>query len=162
MTATSTLLTIGTELLTAAVAALGGRAPDRQYVATGLVSFDGCDQITTSWGPNGLYPTNPFPGRTSQVTRCVVVPAAEFVVECTRCVPVIEGDVMPDPAVIQAAHAEILADAETLFCGLLAAAQAGTLFGDARLFSFSGATPYGPSGGQGGCRLPIVVQTSCP
>ena len=159
---TSNLLTIGTEILAAAVAALGARAPARQYVATGQVSFDGCDQITVSWGPNGLYPTSPFPGRRTEVTRCVVVPAAEFIVECTRCVPVIEGDTMPDPTAIQAAHAEILADAETLFCALLAQAEAGTLFGDRRLFSFGGATPYGPSGGLGGCRLPIVVQTSCP
>ena len=55
----------------------------------------------------------------------------------------------------------IMADGETLLCALLAAAQAGTLFGTCRLFTFGPVTPYGPSGAVGAVRIPITVQMTC-
>lgn len=148
-------------ILAACVLALGARAPARQYTATGVVSYDGCDQISVVWSPNGLFVTDPFPSRSSKPIRCAAVIAAEFLVECTRCVPVIQGDTFPDPAAIISAHEEIMADGETLFCGLLAAAQSGTLFGTCRLYTFGAMTPYGPSGAVGAVRIPITVQMTC-
>lgn len=148
-------------ILAQCVTALGARVPAGQYIATGQVSYDGCDQLTVVWSPTGLFVTDPFPSRSTKPIRCVAVIAAEFLVECTRCVPVIEGDTFPDPADITAAHEEIMADGETLFCSLLAAAQAGTLFGTCRLFTFGAMTPYGPSGAVGAVRIPITVQMTC-
>lgn len=161
MTTTSDLLSDGQAILAAAAAALGSRAPERQYVATGQVPYDGCDQLTVTLDPNGLSLVDAYPSKASGPTRCVAIPSASWLLECTRCVPVIQGDIFPDPQVIQDAHAEILADAETLFCALLTAAQSGSLFAG-RAFTFSGVTPYGPSGAVGGTRYPISVQTSCP
>jgi hypothetical protein len=148
-------------ILAASVIALGARVPARQYIATGQVSYDGCEQLTVTWPAGGLYIVDPFPSRYSKPVRCAAVLAGDFIVECTRCVPVIQGDTFPDPLVITSAHEEIMADAETLMCALLAAAQSGVLFGACRLFTLGPATPYGPSGAVGAVRIPITVQMSC-
>lgn len=147
------------DILTVAVAALGARVPARQYISTGLVSYDGCEQLTVSVVAPGLYLVDPFPSRTLKPLRCAAVTAADYLLECTRCVPVIQGDVFPDPAAITSAHEEIMADAETLYCTLITAVQGG-LFG-CRLVSLGAAAPYGPSGAVGAIRIPITVQMTC-
>jgi hypothetical protein len=148
-------------ILAACVVALGARVPARQYIATGLVSYDGCEQLTVTWPAGGLYLVDPFPSKYTKPVRCAAVLATDMLVECTRCVPVISGDTFPDPLDLTNAHEEIMADAETLFCALLAAAQSGVLFGTCRLYSFGTATPYGPSGAVGAVRIPITVQMTC-
>jgi hypothetical protein len=148
-------------ILAASVIALGARVPVRQYIATGVVSYDGCEQLTVSWPASGLYIVDPFPSRYSKPVRCAAVLAGDFLVECTRCLPVIQGDTFPDPAALTNAHEEIMADAEILMCSLLAQAQAGTLFGTCRLWTLGPATPYGPSGAIGAVRIPLTVQMSC-
>lgn len=148
-------------ILAASVIALGARVPARQYIATGLVSYDGCEQISCSWQPPGLYIVDPFPSQSRKPVRCAAVLAADFILESTRCVPVISGDTFPAPADIINAHEEIMADAEILLCSLLAQAQAGTLFGACRLYTLGPATPYGPSGAVGAVRIPITVQMTC-
>ena len=149
------------DILAACVAILGARVPARQYISTGVVAYDQCEQLSVTLTPPGLYVVDPFPTRTSKPVRCAWVLAADMLVECTRCVPVIQGDVFPDPADITSAHEEIMADGETLLCGLLSAAQAGTLFGGCRLYTFGAVTPYGPSGAVGAVRIPITVQMTC-
>jgi hypothetical protein len=161
MSTVSNLSETAEAILAQCVIALGARVPARQYIATGLVSYDGCDQLSVSLVAPGLYIVDPFPSRTSKPIRCAAVLAADFLVEATRCVPVIQGDVFPDPAAITSAHEEIMADGETLFCSLLSAAQSGVLFGACRLFSFGAMTPYGPSGAVGAVRIPITVQMTC-
>lgn len=148
-------------ILAACVIALGARVPARQYIATGVVSYDGCEQLTVSWPAGGLYIVDPFPSQSRKPVRCAAVLAADFILESTRCVPVISGDSFPDPADITNTHEEIMADAETLMCSLLAQAQAGTLFGACRLYTLGPATPYGPSGAVGAVRIPITVQMTC-
>lgn len=148
-------------ILAAAVIALGARVPARQYIATGLVSYDGCEQTTVSWQAPGLYIVDPFPSRSTKPVRCAAVLAADFILESTRCIPVVSGDAFPDPADITNAHEEIMADGEILMCSLLAQAQSGALFGACRLYTLGPATPYGPSGAVGAVRIPITVQMTC-
>ncbi|MFN2592952.1 MAG: hypothetical protein ABR532_09000 [Candidatus Dormibacteria bacterium] len=161
MSTPSNLSETAEAILAASVVALGARVPARQYIAAGLVAYDQCEQLTCSWSAAGLYTVDPFPARSSRPVRCAAVIAADFLVECTRCVPVIEGDTFPDPAAITSASEEIMADGATLFCALLAAAQAGTLFGGCRLFVFGAVTPYGPFGTVGAVRIPLTVQMTC-
>lgn len=148
-------------ILAASVIALGARVPARQYIATGVVAYDQCEQITCSWITPGLYIVDPFPSQSRKPVRCAAVLAADFVLESTRCLPVIQGDTFPDPAAITNAHEEVMADAEILMCSLLAQAQAGTLFGACRLYTLGPATPYGPSGAIGAVRIPLTVQMTC-
>jgi hypothetical protein len=148
-------------ILAAAVIALGARVPARQYIASGLVSYDGCEQCTVSWQAPGLYIADPFPSQSRKPVRCAAVLAADFILESTRCMPVIQGDTFPDPADLTNTAEEVMADAEILMCSLLAQAQAGTLFGTCRLYTLGPAAPYGPSGAIGAVRIPITVQMSC-
>lgn len=148
-------------ILAGGVLALGARVPARQYIATGVVAYDQCEQITVSWVTPGLYIVDPFPSQSRKPVRCAAVLAADFVLESTRCMPVIQGDTFPAPADLTNAHEEVMADAEILMCSLLAQAQAGTLFGACRLYTLGPATPYGPSGAIGAVRIPLTVQMSC-
>jgi hypothetical protein len=148
-------------ILAAAVVALGGRVPARQYIAAGQVAYDQCEQTTVSWVSPGLYIVDPFPSQSRKPVRCAAVLAADFILESTRCMPVIQGDAFPDPAALTNAHEEVMADAEILMCSLLAQAQAGTLFGACRLYTLGPATPYGPSGAIGAVRIPLTVQMTC-
>lgn len=145
-------------ILAAAVTALGTRVPTRQYVAAGLVAYDQCEQLTVTWAIGGTYLVNPFPNRQPGPGRCASVLAADYLVECTRCVPVITGDQAPTPADLTASGIEIMTDAVTLYCALIA--DAPTLFGT-HPYAFGAVTPYGPSGAVGGTRIPITVQIDC-
>lgn len=148
-------------ILAAAVVALGARVPARQYIATGVVAYDQCEQITCSWVTPGLYIVDPFPAQSRKPVRCAAVLAADFILESTRCMPVIQGDTVPDPADLTNAAEEVMADGETLMCALLTAAQSGLLFGACRLYTLGPAQPYGPSGAVGAVRIPLTVQMSC-
>jgi hypothetical protein len=106
-----------------------------------------------------MYLADPFPSRTLKPVRCAAVVAADFLLECTRCVPVITSDAAPDPALLTSSAEEIMSDAQTLYCALVDAAP--TLFGACRLYSLGPAVPYGPSGAVGGTRISITVQMDC-
>lgn len=159
MSTLSNLSETAEDILAVGVSALGIRVPARRYIATGLVSYDGCEQLTVSLVAPGLYLVDPFPSRTAKPLRCAGVLAADFLLESTRCIPVIQGDVFPDPADITSAHEEVMADAETLYCALITAIQGG-LFG-CRMATLGPATPYGPSGAVGGVRILATVQMTC-
>lgn len=153
------LVTTAQAILATAVTALGSTAPARQYVAAGLVAYDQCEQLTVTWAVGGMYLVDPFPSRTTKPVRCAGIVAADFLLECTRCVPVITSDAAPDPGLLTSSAEQIMTDAQTLYCALVAAAPA--LFGACRLYSLGSAVPYGPSGAVGGVRIPITVQLDC-
>ena len=148
-------------ILATAVVALGARVPARQYIATGIVAYDQCEQITCSWVAPGLYIVDPFPAQSRKPVRCAAVLAADFILESTRCMTIIQGQAFPDPADLTNAAEEVMADGEILMCALLAAAQSGVLFGGCRLYTLGRATPYGPSGAVAAVRIPITVQMTC-
>jgi hypothetical protein len=161
----TTLAEVAQDILDFAVAALGPRAPARQFLGAGLVAFD-CEQISASWAPRGLYQSSEgFLAPSTQIAKRPQVTAADFLVEVVRCVPGINSEMesFPDPAELTSAATDIMTDAETLYCAFAEACQPHNvpLFGGCRLMSLGGAAPYGPSGGMGGVRLPLTVQVGC-
>ena len=158
----TTVAEVAQDILDFAVAALGARAPVRQFLWAGTVAQD-CEQLSVSWAPRGLYPSQTFPAPTSLPAKQPLVTVTDFMVETVRCVPNInsEAEAFPDPIDLTMTAIEIMNDGETLYCALVAAMQAGTLFGGCRMASLGGAAPYGPSGGMGGVRVPLSVQVGC-
>lgn len=162
----SGLADVAQDILDFGVLALGVRAPARRYLVPGISDITECEQITVSWTSPGLYPSSEgFPIVSRQSAKRPQVTVADFLLECTRCVPPINSETgtYPDPSDLTTTAIEIMTDGETLYCAFAKACQSKTapLFGGCRLVSLGGAAPYGPSGGMGGVRLPMTVQVGC-
>ena len=162
----SSLAQIAEDILAFGVNALGAKAPVRQFLVAGISDITECEQITVAWTPPGLYPSSEsFPAGSRQSAKRPQVTVADFLLECTRCVPTINSETgtYPDQANLTTSAIEIMGDGETLYCAFARACQSrdAPLFGGCRLTSLGGAVPYGPSGGMGGVRLPMTVQVGC-
>ncbi len=140
--------------------------PDRQYTSVGQVAYDQCPQATVTL--TGIALVNPFPARDSRRPRGAVVPAADLLVEVTRCAPPIVNGKFPEIAALEAAGDQVMADMEALVCALTNAmltigptGQPGILVPGYALSSLGQVTPYGPSGGVMGCKLPVTITFDC-
>jgi hypothetical protein len=139
-------------------AALGVDPPVAQYVASGLVPWDG-ESLTVSLGDvNQGQPGAPYAG--TYVTGVETTLAVALGVQVLREVPVISGDgygqmMVPGAAQLNAAGLQTFSDAQALLQAAVNIHVAYEATGPGEGFAIGPLITLGPDGGLAGVRLQL-------
>jgi hypothetical protein len=142
------------------LAALGIDVPPAQYVASGIVAWDG-ESLTVYLGTiDQGQPGAPI-GTSFQVGAATIL-SATFYVQILRETPALNGegfaaDMTPSPDVLGEAGLMAVGDAGALIQAAIAIHTKYLATGPGEGFKIGPVTPLGPEGGLGGMRLALEV-----